>query len=100
MKFSFIASTAAAVVLFTAVAILYTALSGLGVTTSLQDTVATLTSSRASSWFSESRVLGYTGMLSALNITLITAGSTIGAVMYNLIARAIGGIEVTLRERD
>ena len=39
-------------------------------------------------------------MLGALNIVLITAMSTIGAVVYNLIARTIGGIEVTFRETD
>jgi hypothetical protein len=47
-----------------------------------------------------SRILGYTGMLGALNIVLITAMSTIGAVIYNLIASTIGGVEVTLRETD
>jgi hypothetical protein len=39
-------------------------------------------------------------MLGALNIVLITAMSTIGAVIYNLIATTIGGVEVTLRETD
>jgi len=51
-------------------------------------------------WFPMSRILGYTGMLGALNIVLITAMSTIGAVIYNLIASTIGGVEVTLRETD
>jgi Transmembrane domain of unknown function (DUF3566) len=39
-------------------------------------------------------------MLGALNIVLITALSTIGSVIYNLIAKTIGGVEVTLRETD
>jgi hypothetical protein len=39
-------------------------------------------------------------MLGALNIVLITALSTIGSVIYNLIAKTVGGIEVTLRETD
>jgi Transmembrane domain of unknown function (DUF3566) len=106
MKFSFVASVVAFIILFVAVAVLYMVLSALGVFDSLQHTVTTITSSQGSSgtnisnWFSASRILGYTGMLGALNIVLITAMSTIGAVVYNLIARTIGGIEVTLRETD
>jgi hypothetical protein len=106
MKFSFVVSVVAFIVLFVAVALLYMVLSSLGVFESLQHTINNLTSAKnqagtnVSSWFSASRVLGYTGMLGALNIVLITAMSTIGAVIYNLIAHTIGGIEVTLRETD
>jgi len=106
MKFSFVVSVVAFIVLFVAVAVLYMVLSSLGVFESLQHTVNNLTSAKnqagtnVSSWFSASRILGYTGMLGALNIVLITAISTIGAVIYNLIAQTIGGIEVTLRETD
>jgi len=106
MKFSFVVSVVAFIILFVAVAVLYMVLSALGVFTSLQHTVTTITSSQGSAgtnisnWFSMSRILGYTGMLGALNIVLITAMSTIGAVVYNLIASTIGGVEVTLRETD
>ena len=106
MKFSFVVSVVAFIILFVAVAVLYMVLSALGVFTSLQHTVNTITSSQGSAgtnisnWFSMSRILGYTGMLGALNIVLITAMSTIGAVIYNLIASTIGGVEVTLRETD
>jgi hypothetical protein len=106
MKFSFVVSVVAFIVLFVAVALLYMVVSSLGVFSSLQTTVSTLTGSKdaagtnVTSWFSASRILGYTGMLGALNIVLITAISTIGAVIYNLIAHAFGGIEVTLRETE
>lgn len=106
MKFSFVVSVVAFIILFVAVAVLYMVLSALGVFTSLQHTVSTITSSQGtagtniSGWFSASRILGYTGMLGALNIVLITAMSTIGAVIYNLIATTIGGVEVTLRETE
>jgi hypothetical protein len=106
MKFSFVVSVVAFIILFVAVAVLYMVLSALGVFTSLQHTVTSITSSQSSAgadisnWFSASRILGYTAMLGALNIVLITAMSTIGAVIYNLIASTIGGVEVTLRETD
>jgi len=106
MKFSFVASVVAFIILFVAVAVLYMVLSALGVFDSLQHTVSSITSSQSdagtniSHWFSASLILGYTAMLGALNIVLITAMSTVGSVIYNLIAKTIGGIEVTLRETD
>lgn len=106
MKFSFVVSVVAFIVLFVAVAVLYGVLSSLGVFTSLQHLVSTVTSSKGSggtninSWFSASRILGYTGLLGSLNIVLITAMATIGSVVYNLIAKVFGGVEITLRETD
>jgi hypothetical protein len=106
MKFSFVVSLVAFVILFVAVGVLYGTLSGLGVFTSLDHVVSSVTSSQnsagvnASKWFTASRVLGYTALLGVINIVLITAMSTIGAVIYNLTSRLIGGVEVTLRETD
>jgi hypothetical protein len=106
MKFSFVSSVVAFIILFVAVTVIYMVLSALGVFASLQHTVSTITSSQStagtniSAWFSASRVLGYTGMLGALNIVLITALATIGAVVYNLIAHVFGGVEITLRESE
>ena len=106
MKFSFVVSLVAFVILFVAVSVLYGALAGLGVFDSLQRVVSSVTSSQGSAgvnartWFSASRVLGYTALLGSLNIVLITAMSTIGAVVYNLTSRLVGGVEVTLRETE
>jgi Transmembrane domain of unknown function (DUF3566) len=106
MKFSFVMSLVAFVILFVAVTILYGTLSALGVFDSLQRVVTSVTSSQnsagvnAARWFSASRVLGYTGLLGSLDIVLITAVATIGAVIYNLTSRLIGGVEVTLRETE
>jgi hypothetical protein len=106
MKFSFLMSLVAWVVLFVAVAFLYFVLSSLGVFTSIQHTLSSVTSSSGSSgtnlshWFSASRVLGYTMLLGAVNIVLITALSTVGAMIYNLVTHLGGGIEITLRETD
>jgi hypothetical protein len=106
MKFSFVVSLVAFVILFVAVSVIYGTLSALGVFTSLQHVVQSVTSSQdstgvnASRWFTASRVLSYTALLGALNIVLITAMCTIGAVVYNLTSRLIGGVEVTLRETD
>jgi Transmembrane domain of unknown function (DUF3566) len=106
MKFSFVVSLVSFVILFVAVSILYGTLSALGVFNSLQHVVQSVTSSQGSTgvnagrWFTASRVLGYTALLGSINIVLITAMSTIGAVIYNLTSRLIGGVEVTLRESE
>ena len=106
MKFSFLMSLVAWVVLFVAVALLYYALSGLGVFAAIQRTLSSVTSSQSSagvslaSWTSPSRILGYTMLIGAVDIILITVLSTIGAVIYNLVTHLGGGIEVTLKETD
>ncbi len=106
MKFSFVVSLVAFVILFVVVTVLWGSLSALGVFDSLQRVVSSVTSSQASNgvnaakWFSASRILGWTALLGSLNIVLITAMSTIGAVVYNLTSRLVGGVEVTLRETE
>jgi hypothetical protein len=106
MKFSFLMSLVAWVVLFVAVALLYYALSGLGVFAALQRTLSSVTSSQSSAgvnlaaWTSASRVLGYTMLAGAVDIILITILSTVGAMIYNLVTHLGGGIEVTLKETD
>jgi hypothetical protein len=106
MKFSFLISLVAWIVLFVAVALLYYALSSLGVFASLQKTLASVTSSQGSAgvdlskWTSGTRVMGYTMLLGAVDVVLITALSTLGAVVYNLVTHLGGGIEITLKETE
>ena len=94
-------------ILFVAVAALYYVLSKLGVFHSIQSTVTDVTSSKGTTgadangqWFSASRILGYTMLVGAVNVVLITALATVGAVVYNLVTHLAGGIEVTLKETD
>jgi Transmembrane domain of unknown function (DUF3566) len=106
MKFSFLISLVGWVILLIAVSLLYFTLSKLGVFTSIEHTVGLVTTSKskpgsnAASWFKASRVLGYTMLVGAVNVILLTALATIGAVLYNLVTMLAGGIEVTLKESD
>jgi hypothetical protein len=106
MKFSFLISLVLWLVMFVAVALLYYALSSLGVFDALQRTLSSVTSSQGSAgvdltkWTSTTRVLGYTMLLGAVNVVLITAISTVGAVIYNLVTHLGGGVEVTLKEGE
>ena len=94
------------VVLFVMVAALWWVLSKIGVFHSIEGSVSNLTSGKdsagvqASNWFSASRVLGYTMLVGAINVILITALATVGSVVYNLVTHVAGGIEVTLKETD
>ncbi|WP_285707862.1 DUF3566 domain-containing protein [Microtetraspora sp. NBRC 16547] len=111
MKFSFVLSLVCFVVLFVAVAVLYGVLSALGVFDTITDAVTQLTAGdggKATSdlaksidaWFDPVRILGYTALLGAVNVVLITALSTLGAVIYNLSSSLVGGIEVTFSEAE
>jgi hypothetical protein len=106
MKFSFMISLVGWVVLFVMVAALWWVLSKIGVFHSIEGSVSNLTSGKdsagvsASNWFSASRVLGYTMLVGAVNVILITALATVGSVVYNLVTHIAGGIEVTLKETD
>jgi hypothetical protein len=107
MKFSFVIALVCFVVLFVAVAVLYAVLSGLGVFESITSTVNQLTQGDnqqatidIASWFEPVRILGYTALLGAVNVVLITALATLGAVIYNLSAQLVGGIEVTFSEAE
>jgi hypothetical protein len=106
MKFSFMISLACFVILFVAVALLYAALSGLGVFDAIQNALNNVTSGQGtggvniSKYLSASTILSYTALLGVLNVFLITAFCTVGSLVYNLTAHLIGGVEVTLRETE
>jgi hypothetical protein len=106
MKFSFVIWLAAFVIWFAAVSVLYHILAGLGLFDSLQRAVYSFSSRNGlarvnvKSWFSESRILGYTAILGSLNVVLLTAISTIGAGVFNLTSQKVGGVKVTLREKE
>jgi hypothetical protein len=109
MKFSFVVSLVCFIILFVAIGVIYATLSMLGVFDELTSMLTALLEGDGTdgelgldpaSWFSPGRVLGYTGVVGALNIVLITALSTVGAMLYNLVADLVGGIDVTLSEAE
>lgn len=105
MRFSLVVWLAAFVILFAAVTVLYRILAGLGLFDSVQRASSRFASRNGlagadvKSWFSESRILGYTAILGSLNVVLLTAISTIGAQVFNLTSQKVGGVKVTLREK-
>jgi hypothetical protein len=96
-----------AVVLFftwmVAVCVLYGVLDGMGVWDRLNGTYADLVSGETptgSPLISAGRVFGFAAVIGAVNSLLFAVAATVGAFIYNVSADFVGGVEVTLSERD
>jgi hypothetical protein len=110
MKFSFAASIVLFIVFVVATALLYTVLDALGVWESLNKTIGQLTQTNAdpagaaaatdSFTIDAKLIIGGAALLGAVNMVLVTALMTLAAFIYNVCADLVGGIEVTLAERD
>ncbi len=105
MKVSFLLSIAFGIVTVVSVFMIWSVLNAAGVWTSINNTVSdTVSSGTTSSTFNiedylgMSRVLGFTMLVSVIDVVLITAIATLGAFLYNMAASLLGGIEVTLAE--
>jgi hypothetical protein len=105
MKVSFLLSIAFGIVTVVSVFIVWSVLGAAGVWSSINNTVSdTVSSGTTSSTFNienylgMSRVLGFTMLVSVIDVILITAIATLGAFLYNMASSLLGGIEVTLTE--
>jgi hypothetical protein len=104
LKISLVLSIALFFVWMVAVGILYGVLSGLGVFDTLNDLFGQLGTASdgegGSNVITPGIVFGGAAVIGAINIVLMTALSTVAAFVYNLCADLVGGLEVTLAERD
>ena len=105
MKVSFLLSIAFGIVTVVSVFMVWSVLGAAGVWSSINNTVSdTVSSGNNTSTFNiedylgMSRVLGFTMLVSVIDVILITAIATLGAFLYNMAASLLGGIEVTLAE--
>lgn len=101
LKVSLLLSVALFFVWMITVAFLYLVLGGMGVWAKLNSNVGDLYASGSSAELvSSGTIFGGAFLIGLVNIVLMTALATIGAFVYNLITDLIGGIEVTLADRD
>ena len=103
LKVSLMLSVAMFFVWMTAVAFLYLVLGGMGVWSKLNSNVGDLlnnTSGNSGELVSSGTIFGGAVLIGLVNIVLLTAMATIAAFVYNLATDLIGGIEVTLADRD
>lgn len=103
LKVSLLLSVALFFVWMITVAFLYLVLGGMGVWAKLNSNVGDLLNNASGSsaeLVSSGTIFGGAFLIGLVNIVVMTALATIGAFVYNLITDLIGGIEVTLADRD
>jgi hypothetical protein len=103
-KISLVLSIALYFIWMVAVGLLYGVLSGLGVFDTINELFGQLgtasgagTANDVVTW---RVVLGGAAVVGAINIVLMTALCTVGTFIYNLCSDLVGGLELTLSERD
>ena len=103
LKVSAVLSVALFFVWMIAVAFLYLVLGGMGVWSKLNSNVGDLLTSASGSGgelVSSGTIFGGAALIGLVNIVLLTAMATCGAFIYNLTTDLVGGVEVTLADRD
>ncbi len=105
MKFSFAVSLVLFFVAVVATSVLYLALDAMGVFDEVNKALSELvgnTGGTAGGGFkiTAKGVVGGSALLGAVNVVLFTALATLGAFIYNVCADLVGGIELTLAEKD
>ncbi|UQA94290.1 DUF3566 domain-containing protein [Streptomyces halobius] len=106
MKVSFLLSIALGVCTIVAVAVLWMVMNAMGVFSTVGGTISEATGSGdgggfdLQSFLSLPRVLLFTSIISIIDVVLATALATLGAVIYNLSAGFVGGVELTLAEDE
>ncbi|MFV0494075.1 DUF3566 domain-containing protein [Mycobacterium sp.] len=102
LKVSLLLSVAMFFVWMIAVAFLYLVLGGMGVWSKLNSNVGDLLTNTGggAELVSGGTVFGGAILIGLVNIVVMTAMATIGAFIYNAATELIGGIEVTLADRD
>jgi hypothetical protein len=104
-KISLVLSIALFFIWMVAIGILYAVLSSLGVFNTLNDLFGQLgsassSSAKAGNVITPGIVFGGAAVIGAINIILMTALCTVATFIYNMCADLVGGLEVTLSERD
>lgn len=105
MKFAFAVSFVLFVVVIVATSVLYLALDAMDVFNSVNKMLADIVSStggQANNTFriTAKGVIGGAALLGVVNVVLFTALATLGSFIYNVCADLVGGIELTLAEKD
>ena len=108
MKFSFAVSVVLFIVVVVATSVLYLALDAMGVWSEVNNSLKELVSASGGTDASSSGglritawgVIGTSMLIGAVNVVLFTALATLGAFIYNVCADLVGGVELTLAERD
>lgn len=104
LKFSFVYSLAGLVVLLVAVIALYAIVDAMGVIDSIRSFLNDVEGSKSggsiADWLGFGRVMTIALVIGCVNVILFTAFATLTAFVYNVCTDLVGGIEVTLADRN
>jgi hypothetical protein len=102
LKLSFLLSVALGVVLVTASVVLWSILDAMGVFATVNNELRSIGSANTkfdiNEWVGLGRVVSLTTVIAVVNVLIIMALSTLGAVLYNLASSLVGGLQVTLSD--
>lgn len=104
MKLAFLLSFALGIMIVVAAAVTWYTLDGLNVFTSVGDVISTLAGAesqideRLLAYVELDRIMSVAMMIAVVDVVLLTALSTIGAFLYNIVAALVGGLHLTLTD--
>ena len=102
LKLSFLLSVGLGIVLVTASVVLWSVLDAMGVFTSINNELRSIGSAQSkfdiNQWVGLGRVVSLTTVIAVVNVLIIMALSTLGALLYNLASSLVGGLQVTLSD--
>ncbi len=99
LKFSCVLAIALFFVWLIVIGVLYGILDAGGIIDHINEAVTTINGAGSKAPVTAGIVFGGAAIVGVVNIVLFIALTTIGAVIYNLCADLVGGIEITLSER-
>lgn len=102
LKLSFLLSVGVGIAMVVAAFVLWSVLDGMGLFTQVdslvRDVVGEESPVELESVFGLGRVLSLATVVAVVDVVLLTALATLGAVLYNLASSLVGGLQVTLSD--
>lgn len=102
MKLAFLLSIAAGIMFVVATAIVWSVLNNMGVFISINDQITTMFGAESETnmlqFFDRNKIMSVAILLSVVNALIMTGLATIGAMLYNLVVKLVGGVYVTLTD--
>ena len=102
MKLSFLLSVAIGIMIVVATAVVWLTLDGMHVFTKVDSLVREVVGAESKldilQYVKFGRVVSASALIAVVDVFLMTALSTIGAFLYNIVAALVGGIHLTMTD--
>ena len=101
MKVSFLLSVALGIAMVVATIVLWLMVDAMHVFSQLEEFLKTMGAGRYADLLDYARlprVISYATIVAVINVVLLTALSTLGAMLYNVVASLVGGVKVSLMD--